>query len=64
MSWFKTTRDLRSTIQALFSTTSSTSMLPPDPAAGLENIRQAMLALTALDPGERAVFLARDRRPV
>lgn len=59
MSWFKTTRDLRSTIQALFSTTSSTSMLPPDPAAGLENIRQAMLALTALDPGERAVFLAR-----
>ena len=59
MSWFKTTRDLRSTIQALFSTTSSTSMLRRDPAAGLENIRQAMLALTALDPGERAVFLAR-----
>jgi hypothetical protein len=58
MRWFST-KDLRSTIYAIFSVSTAASSRPPDPGSTLENIRQAMLDLTALDTSDRGVFLAR-----
>ena len=58
MRWFST-KELRSTIYAIFSVSTAAPSAPPDGSSALENIRQAMLALTALDPGDRGVFLAR-----
>jgi hypothetical protein len=58
MRWFST-KDLRSTIYAIFSVSTAASSRPPDPGSTLENIRQAMLELTALDTSDRGVFLAR-----
>lgn len=58
MRWFST-KDLRSSIYAIFSVTTAATAGPPDAGKAVENIRQAMLALTALDPGDRGVFLAR-----
>ena len=56
MRWFKT-KDLRSSIYALF--TVSTSAPRVDDAASMDQIREAMLALAGNDPGERAAGLAR-----
>ena len=56
MRWFKT-KDLRSSIYALF--TVSTSAPRADAAATLDQIREAMLALTGGDVGERSAGLAR-----
>jgi hypothetical protein len=58
MRWFST-KDLRSTIYAIFSVSTAAASRPPDPGSTLESIRQAMLDLTALDPSDRGVFLAR-----
>lgn len=58
MRWFST-KELRSTIYAIFSVSTAPASGPPDTASALENIRQAMLALTALDASDRGVFLAR-----
>ena len=54
MRWFKT-KDLRSSIYAMFSVTTRRV----EDAATMDHIREAMLALTALDAGERAALLAR-----
>lgn len=57
MRWFKT-KDLRSSLYAMFSV--STSAAPrTDDAATMDQIREAMLAMAADDPGERAAGLAR-----
>lgn len=56
MRWFKT-KDLRSSIYAMFSV--STARPRVDDAATMDQIREAMLALTALDAGDRAAGLAR-----
>jgi len=56
MRWFKT-KDLRSSIYAMFTVSTSTSRAP-DPAT-MDQVREAMLALTGDDPGERAAGLAR-----
>lgn len=56
MRWFKT-KDLRSSIYAMFSVSTSTSRAA-DPAS-MDQVREAMLALTGDDPGERAAGLAR-----
>lgn len=56
MRWFKT-KDLRSSIYALF--TVSTSAPRADDAATMDQIREAMLALTGGDVGERSAGLAR-----
>ncbi len=56
MRWFKT-KDLRSSIYALF--TVSTSSPRTDDAATMDHVREAMLAMTGDDHGERAAGLAR-----
>jgi hypothetical protein len=56
MRWFKT-KDLRSSIYAMFSV--STARPRVDDAATMDHIREAMLALTTWDAGERAAGLAR-----
>jgi hypothetical protein len=56
MRWFKT-KDLRSSIYALF--TVSTSAPRTDDAASMDQIREAMLALAGDDAGERGAGLAR-----
>lgn len=57
MRWFKT-KDLRSSIYAMFSV--STAATPPaeDPAT-MDQIREAMLAMAALDAGERGAGVSR-----
>lgn len=56
MRWFKT-KDLRSSIYAMFSV--STARPRVDDAVTMDQIREAMLALVTLDPGDRAAGLAR-----
>ena len=56
MRWFKT-KDLRSSIYAMFSV--STRATQADDAATMDQIREAMLAHCGDDPGERAAGLAR-----
>ena len=56
MRWFKT-KDLRSSIYAMF--TVSTSAPRTDDAATMDQVREAMLAMTGDDPGERAAGLVR-----
>jgi hypothetical protein len=56
MRWFKT-RDLRSSIYAMFSV--STRASHAEDAATMDQIREAMLSLASDDPGERAAGLAR-----
>ncbi|MBC5783535.1 hypothetical protein H8N03_11315 [Ramlibacter sp. USB13] len=56
MRWFKT-KDLRSSIYAMFSVTTRASHA--EDAASMDQIREAMLALVSEDPGERAAGLAR-----
>ena len=56
MRWFKT-KDLRSSIYAMFSVSTRTSFAPD--AATMDQIREAMLALASEDPGERSAGLAR-----
>lgn len=58
MRWFST-KELRSTIYAIFSVSTAAVSRPPDAGSTLEDIRQAMLELTTLDPSDRGVFLAR-----
>ena len=57
MRWFKT-KDLRSSIHALFTVSTASSTRLDDPG-NMENIREAMLELAASDAGERAAGLAR-----
>ena len=57
MRWFKT-KDLRSSIYAMFSVTTAATPRAEDPAT-MDQIREAMLAMAAVDPGERAAGLAR-----
>lgn len=57
MRWFKS-KDLRSSIYAMFNVSTSVTPRVPD-AHTMDEIREAMLAMTALDPGERAAGLAR-----
>ena len=56
MRWFKT-KDLRSSIYAMFSV--STAKPRPEDPMTMDQIRDAMLALTAEDTGERANGIAR-----
>ena len=56
MRWFKT-KDLRSSIYAMFTVSTSTPRI--DDAATMDQVREAMLALAADDPGERSAGLAR-----
>ena len=56
MRWFKT-KDLRSSIYAMFSVSTSTTRAPD--AATMDQVREAMLALTGDDPGERSAGLSR-----
>lgn len=58
MRWFST-KELRSTIYAIFSVSTAAASGPADAGSALENIRQAMLALATLDASDRGVFLAR-----
>lgn len=58
MRWFNT-KELRSSIYAIFSVSSSTPAVAPEQRSTVEDIRQAMLDLAALDASERSVFLAR-----
>jgi hypothetical protein len=57
MRWFKT-KDLRSSIYAMFSVSTAATPRAEDPAT-MDQIREAMLAMAALDHGERAAGLAR-----
>ena len=56
MRWFKT-KDLRSSIHAMFSVSTRASHAAD--AVTMDQIREAMLALVSEDPGERAAGLAR-----
>ena len=56
MRWFKT-KDLRSSIYAMF--TVSTSAPRVDDQTTMDQVREAMLAMTGEDAGERAAGLAR-----
>jgi hypothetical protein len=56
MRWFKT-KDLRSSIYALFSVSTSSSRI--DDAATMDQIREAMLEMTGDEHGERAAGLVR-----
>ncbi|MDE2605098.1 MAG: hypothetical protein KGL68_04160 [Burkholderiales bacterium] len=56
MRWFKT-KDLRSSIYALFSV--STSEQRVEDAATMDQIREAMLALAGDEPGDRAAGVVR-----
>jgi hypothetical protein len=57
MSWFKT-KELRSSLYAIFTAVSTSA--PPDESSQLEKIREAMLALVALDGGgDRSLGLTR-----
>lgn len=56
MRWFKT-KDLRSSIYALFSVSTSSSRI--DDAATMDQIREAMLEMTGDDPRDRTAGLAR-----
>jgi hypothetical protein len=57
MRWFKT-KDLRSSIYAMFSVSTAATPRAEDPAT-MDQIREAMLAMAAMDHGERAAGLAR-----
>jgi hypothetical protein len=57
MRWFKT-KDLRSSIYAMFSVSTAVAPRADDPAT-MDQIREAMLAMAADDPGDRAAGLAR-----
>lgn len=58
MRWFNT-KDLRSTISAMFTVSTAPPPTPEAHAAKLDTIRRKMLALAVLDPGERSEALAR-----
>lgn len=57
MRWFKT-KDLRSSIYALFTVSTATTTRPEDPG-NMEAIREAMLQLASLDASDRGAGLAR-----
>jgi hypothetical protein len=56
MRWFKT-KDLRSSIYAMFSV--STAQRRPDDGSALENIRELMMSLATMDGSERGAGLSR-----
>lgn len=58
MRWFKT-KDLRSSIYAMFSVSTSAASPRADDAATMDQIREAMLTLAADDAGDRGAGLAR-----
>lgn len=58
MRWFNT-KELRSTISAMFTVSTAPLPTPAEQAAHLEAIRRKMLALAVLDSGERSEALAR-----
>lgn len=58
MRWFKT-KDLRSSIYAMFSVHTSHPAARVDDAATMDQIREAMLAMAGEDAGERAAGLGR-----
>jgi hypothetical protein len=58
MRWFNT-KDLRSTISAMFTVSTAAPPTPAEQAAQLETIRRKMLALAVLTHGERSEALAR-----
>lgn len=58
MRWFKTTKDLRSSLYAMFNV--STAVAPPvDDAQTMDTIREAMLELAEQEPGARSATLTR-----
>lgn len=57
MQWF-TSKDLRSSLQALFSVSTSARQRADDPAT-MNRVRGAMLALADRGPGQRSAVLAR-----
>ena len=57
MRWFKT-KDLRSSIYAMFSV-STAQRRPPDDGSALEHIREMMMTLATLDGSERGAALSR-----
>jgi hypothetical protein len=58
MRWLKT-KDLRSTITAIFTVSTAPPPTPSQQAAHLERIRRKMLALAVLTSGERSEALGR-----
>lgn len=58
MRWFNT-KDLRTTISAIFSVSTAPPPTPEEHAAAVENIRRKMLALAVLGGSERSEALAR-----
>ena len=58
MRWFKT-KDLRSTITAIFTVSSAPGPTAADQAAQLDTIRRKMLAMALLTDGDRAEALTR-----
>jgi hypothetical protein len=58
MRWFKT-KDLRSTITAIFSVSTAAAAPAADQAARLDTIRRKMLAMAILTNGERSEALTR-----
>lgn len=57
MRWFKT-KDLRSSIYAMFSV-STAHRRPPDDGSALEAIRELMISLASMDGSDRGAALAR-----
>jgi succinate dehydrogenase/fumarate reductase flavoprotein subunit len=57
MRWFKT-KDLRSSIYAMFSV-STANRRPPDDGTALESIRELMMTLASMDGSERGAALSR-----
>jgi len=58
MRWFNT-KDLRSSIYAMFSVSTAGTRLRPDDGSSLENIREMMLALAETDGSDRGAGLVR-----
>lgn len=58
MGWFNT-KDLRSTITAIFSVSTAPPPTPQEHAAAVETIRRKMLAMAIMDKSERAEALTR-----
>jgi hypothetical protein len=58
MRWFKT-KDLRSSIYAMFSVSTAVPTRRPDDGSVLENIREMMMSMAAVEGSERAAGLSR-----
>jgi hypothetical protein len=58
MRWFNT-KDIRSTISAIFSVSTAPPPTPEEHAAAVENIRRKMLAMAVMGNADRAEALAR-----